>query len=34
MGIGIAYDRYKALSRRDQIDLTSSVWSLAAEYRF
>jgi OOP family OmpA-OmpF porin/outer membrane immunogenic protein len=34
VGIGVAYDRYKALSRTDQIDLTSRVWSLTAEYRF
>jgi OmpA-OmpF porin, OOP family len=34
VGIGVAYDRYKARSRSDEIDLTSSIWSLTAEYRF
>jgi OOP family OmpA-OmpF porin len=33
-GIGVAYDRYKAVSHDDGIDLTSRMWSATAEYRF
>lgn len=33
-GVGIAYDYYKAVMRSQGIDLTSTVESLTAEYRF
>jgi len=34
LGVGIAYDRYKATTKGDGLDLTTSMWSVNAEYRF